>query len=128
MIALFKKLFATTKISETELKNKDIIDKLNEVTYLENIENIIFSPSSKIYILNVYHDTFDDFLSDMLSNVSNRSIISVNIFAYFNDKENVQYKLKRAITILETNKVNAKIEYEFNELVDSINYLKSLET
>lgn len=127
MFEKFMKLFTTTKVSINELKNKELVDKLYEAVSVQNLEDILFSPTNKIYILNVYNNNFDDFLSNILTKHAERSIISVNIFSYFNDKENIQYKLKRCITILEQNKIDTKIEYEFNEIIETINYLQTLE-
>lgn len=127
MFKKFISLFTTTKVSDNQLKNKELVEKLYEIISIENLEDILFSPTSKIYILNVYNDNFDNFLINMLSKDSERSIVSVNIFSYFKDINNIQSILKRCIPILEQNNVNSKINYEFNEIIDSIKYLQSLE-
>jgi hypothetical protein len=121
------KLFTTTKVSDIELKNKDLVDKIYDIINIENLEDVLFSPVNKIFILNVYNNNFDDFLSNILSKYSERSLISVNIFSYFTDKENIQYKLKRCIPILEQNNIDLRIAYEFNEILDTITYLLTLE-
>lgn len=126
MLELLKKFFNSTQVIKSELKNQELIEKIYNIVYIENLDKILFSPVGKLYILNVYNNTFDDFLSNILSK-NNRELAAVNINSYFTDKENIQYKLKRIITILEKNDINVKVEYELNEIIEAVHFLKYLE-
>ena len=128
MLQLLKKLFEPKpKIKDETEYNKELIEKIYTTIYYEDLENIIFNPVNKLYLLNVYHGTFDDLLNNIFNKNSDRSIISVNVFSYFKTKDDIIYKLKKIIPILRDNKINVQVDYELNEILDSINFLKSIE-
>lgn len=126
MIKKLKNFFTSGHVIKSEVKNQELIEKISDIIYMSNLNDILFSPSSKLYILNVYNDSFDDFLNNILINNS-RDIIAVNINSYFKNKDNIQYTLKRIIPLLEKSDLNIKVQYELNEIIEAINFLKSLE-
>ena len=78
-------------------------------------------------MLNVYYDSLDDLLINLVSKPDERQIASVNVFSYFKGIEDVNYVFKRIIPIVENNTINIKIQHDLNEIFDSIEFLKSIE-
>ncbi len=128
MFGILKKLF-TSKIETAPVisNNHDLIEKLYNLIYDDNLVLRINKPESKILLLNVYYLTFGDLLLNIVSKTSERQIASVNFFSYFRDIDDLKYTLKRIIPILESTTVNVKIVHDLNEIIDSLDFLKSIE-
>jgi len=126
MLNKLKKLFFTKKII-TESKNKELIDKISEIAYFENLEKILSDPIFKLLILNVYYTSFEELLFNLLSKESNIEISSINIKYYFKGIKDINYKFKRIIPILENNELNTKVKSDLLELIYSIKYFIELE-
>ena len=125
MFKFLKRLLSEPKIITPEIKNEDLITKINEVLSTSNLEEILFNPTSKIYILNVYHTTFDELLQNLLQKNSNRPLIATNVYSYFKGN-NISYKFNRLKKHLETNDIDILIQNELTEVLDSILYLKEI--
>lgn len=125
MFKFLKRLLSEPKIITPEIKNEDLITKINEVLSTSNLEEILSNPTSKIYILNVYHTTFDELLQNLLQKNSNRPLIATNVYSYFKGN-NISYKFNRLKKHLETNDIDILIQNELTEVLDSILYLKEI--
>jgi len=125
MLKLLKKFF-NKETPPTTSNNQELIEKLYELYYEENLIQIFNQPENKILILNVYYITLNDFLLNILSKQDDRQISSVNIYSYFKDIKDINYVIKRIIPLLENNTINIKIIHDLNELFNSVKFLKSL--
>jgi len=125
MLKLLKKFFSK-ETPPTTSNNQELIEKLYELYYEENLIQIFNQPENKILILNVYYITLNDFLLNILSKQDDRQISSVNIYSYFKDIKDINYVIKRIIPLLENNTINIKIIHDLNELFNSVKFLKSL--
>lgn len=125
MFKRLKKILTTKSTIKLEVKNQELIDRLHEVIYIDDLDEILFSPINRLYMINTYNHTFEDFLNNLLTK-KERSLIAVNIYSYFKEKKNISYKLKRIIPILEQNEISINVQYELNEIIDAIEYLRSL--
>ena len=128
MLGILKKLFPK-KIETAPVvsKNQDIIEKLYNLAYDQQLGEIVQRPHNKILLLNVYYDSLDDLLINLVSKPDERQIASVNVFSYFKGIEDINYVFKRIIPIVENNTINVKIQHDLNEIFDSIEFLKSIE-
>ncbi|NTW91807.1 MAG: hypothetical protein HGA35_07765 [Erysipelotrichaceae bacterium] len=128
MFGILKKLFTSKKETAPVISNnQELIEKLYNLIYDDNLVLRINKPESKILLLNVYYLTFGDLLLNIVSKTSERQIASVNFFSYFRDIDDLKYTLKRIIPILESTTVNVKIVHDLNEIIDSLDFLKSIE-
>lgn len=128
MFGILKKLFTSKKETAPVISNnQELIEKLYNLIYDDNLVLRINKPESKILLLNVYYLTFGDLLLNIVSKTSERQIASVNFFSYFRDVDDLKYTLKRIIPILESTTVNVKIVHDLNEIIDSLDFLKSIE-
>lgn len=127
MFGILKKLFPPKKETAPVVpNNQELIEKLYELQYDQNLIEIINRPENKILLLNVYYTTFNDVLLNILSKADERSIASVNLFSFFKDVEDINYTIKRLIPIIEKNNINIKIIHDLSEVIDSIKFLKNL--
>lgn len=128
MLGILKKLFPK-KIETAPVvsKNQDIIEKLYNLAHDQQLGEIVQRPHNKILLLNVYYDSLDDLLINLVSKPDERQIASVNVFSYFKGIEDINYVFKRIIPIVENNTINVKIQHDLNEIFDSIEFLKSIE-
>lgn len=125
MIRFLRDLLTPPKRIIEEIKNKEIVDKIYELMSVENLDELLVNPTFKLYILNVYHTTFDELLNNVLAIKLNKQLIAVNVHTYF--KENrIRYKLERLKTLLETNDIDILIKNELNEILNSLLYLKDI--
>lgn len=127
MLKLLKEFFYNNKKIPVISNNQELIEKLYELQYEENLIQIFNQPENKILLLNMYYVTFNDLLLNIINKQDERQISSVNIFSYFKDINDVNYTIKRIIPIVENNEINIKIIHDLNELFDSVKFLKCLE-
>ena len=125
MLQKLKKLIFKTpnKPKKTIEYNKDIIERIYSILYIQNLPNLLLNPAYKILLLNVYHENFEYFINNILSSNLPSNLIAVNIDKYFINKDNIQNSLKRAITLLSKQKVENKIILEFNEILNTLEYI-----
>lgn len=127
MLEKFKSFFYdSNKITDSLSNNQDIIEKLYILQRDKTINKILTRPESKIYLLNVYYNSFSDLLFNLMSKQDERSIISVNTFSYFKNVDNISVTLKNIIPIIKDNKINTKVLHDLLEIYDSIIFLKQL--
>jgi hypothetical protein len=125
MLSFLRDLLTPPKRIIEEIKNKDLVDKIYEILSIENLDELLTNPTFKLYILNVYHSTFDELLNNVLATRVNKQIIAVNVYSYFKDNR-IKYKLERLKNILENNDIDILIKNELNEILNSLLYLKEL--
>jgi hypothetical protein len=126
MLKFIKKIFAQNKSINPETKNIDLINHISSILYIDDLEELLRTPTAKLYILNVYNESFNSFIDNILLK-RNKDLIAINVFSYFKNITNLQLKLKRVIKILEENDIEIKIEYEFNEIIEFIKFIADLE-
>lgn len=125
MLSFLRDLLTPPKRIIEEIKNKDLVDKIYEILSVENLDELLTNPTFKLYILNVYHSTFDELLNNVLATRVNKQLIAVNVYSYFKDNR-IKYKLERLKNILENNDIDILIKNELNEILNSLLYLKEL--
>lgn len=103
--------------------NSDIIDLIYYIDSEENLEDIVFSPVNKLLILNVYYSTFEELLDNLTGESNVRSISSVNVNAYFNNKSALTNNLKRIVTIIRDNKLSSFVSHDLYEIAQNIEML-----
>ena len=127
MLDLLKKFFSKKEKTPVISNNQELIEKLYELQYEQNLIEILNKPENKILLLNVYYVTFNDLLLNILIKQDERQISSVNTYSYFKDVEDINYAIKRIIPLIEKNNINVKIIHDLNEIFDSVKFLKTLE-
>lgn len=127
MLGIFKKFFSSKKkTTQVTSKNQELIEKIQVLAYNEQLSNLIKEPQNKILILNVYYVSFEDLLFNIVNKLDERQIAAVNVFSYFKNTKDVNYSLKRIITILQENDINIKVKHDLEELVNSIEFLTNI--
>lgn len=115
-------------IDDTPILNEDLHTKLTELTTYPNLNSLFFSSTNKLYIINTYTNTFDDLLYNFFNSNLSRTIIAINIHSYFNNsRTDLQQQLTRLLTSLPATKLSVYIEHDLYELVNTFEYLTSLE-
>lgn len=128
MFGILKKLFPAKKETTPVIsKNQELIEKLYILAHDDRLAEIIKQPHNKILLLNVYYDSLDDLLINIVSKADERQIASVNVFSYFKGIDDINYVFKRIIPIVENNNINIKVLHDFSEIFDSIEFLRSIE-
>lgn len=127
MLELLKNFFSNKEKTLIISSNQELIEKLYELQYEENLTQILNQPENKILVMNVYYTTFNDLLLNILNKADERQISSVNVYGYFKDIDNINHAIKRTIPLIEKNSINIKISHDLNEIFDSIKFLKTLE-
>lgn len=126
MLELLKKFFSKTEKTPVVSNNQDLIEKLSELQYEENLFGILNKPENKLLVLNVYHISFNSLLSSILNKQAERQLASVNVFSYFQDVDDINYAFKRIIPLVEENNINIKVIHDLNEIYDAVKFLKNL--
>jgi len=103
--------------------NKELIERIYSIIYIPNLPILLSNPAYKLLLLNVYHDNFEYFLNNIISNNIPSNLIAINLHKYFINKDNIQNNLKRAINLLNQQNVENKIIFEFNEILDILEYI-----
>lgn len=128
MFEKIKKFFSIDKIMPVKIYNEDIVYRLYSITQYENLNAFLTDTVNRLYILNVYHSSFNDLLSNLVSKVTNQpSMSGVNIYSYFNGINDPRLVLEKIIPILEKNNINMRVKYDLTELIECIEFLLSTE-
>lgn len=136
MLQFFKKLklqlgnFSLIKPRQAsvETQEQQLVSKLMEMTYHEDLNALFYNPVSKLYVFNMYTDNFGDLSNNLYNNNFHRQIIAINIHAYFlNSKVDIKADLEKIAKCLKTHTPNMLLQHDLYELVNAFEYLKSLE-
>jgi hypothetical protein len=126
MFKHIKKLFHNSEKIVDGMTDMDLVASLKSLLDIEDLEVIISNPEAKLYLLSVYHPSFNELLSNILTKPTNSFLISVNVYSYFRDINNLKNSIERLIPIVESNEISFKIQEELTEIVNSFLYLKEL--
>lgn len=127
MFGLFKKLKKKEVEKEPDI-DSELVDEFMFMSHDDNIVNILFNPSSKLYIINTYTDNIDELFHVLERKNNSINIIAVNLNSYFGrNPEDMSRKLKSISTYLIKNKPTSKVEHDLRQILDAYHYLKELE-
>ena len=134
MLLFLKKLFKS-KVDKIQIVdktlnilNKDLVLRLNKLISYDNLNYLFLSPISKIYIINTYTNNFNDLISNVYNQAMNRSIIAINLYSYFNDRDmDIRYHLGKITEHLPTVKLSLYIEHDLFQLCNTFDELVEME-
>ena len=129
MLHALKKLFTKKpSISEEVSHNYELVNRLTNLVHYPNVEQLFFSPSGKLYLLNMYTKNFHDLLNNLLSTNLSRTYVAVNIHAYFHSSTStLQNSLSRILPLLSTNKLSSTIEHDLFQICTAFEDLVQME-
>lgn len=126
----WRNFFLVKKQTPTEVSEiEQLMSKLLEMVHYERLNALFYNADSKLYVINTYTGDFNDLTSNLYNNHFNRQIIAINLHAYFlNSKVDIKTDLEKIANCLRTHKPNMLIQHDLYQLVDTFEYLKSLES
>lgn len=114
----------TTEVTPEE----QLMSKLLEMVHYEKLNDLFYNPASKLFIITTYTSDFNDLADNLYNSSFRRQIIAVNLHAYFlSSKVDIQADLEKIANCLRTHKPNMSIQHDLYQLVETFEYLKSLE-
>lgn len=141
MVTIFKKVreILTRLKSIFEIKNPDLnsavytdleenlISDLTEVGRYKNLEELLKDPVSKIYILNVYSNNFNDLGGMVVDKRYPRKLIAINLHSFCNGEESrISIGLVNIVKFLKKNKPTPESVHDLRELISVIRNLIEL--
>lgn len=113
------------EVTDTE----QLMDKLLEMVHYEQLNELFYNPDSKLYVINTYSSDIGDLGNNLFNSHFNRQIIAINLHAYFlNSKVDIKADLEKIAKCLRTHKPSAMIQHDLYQLVETFEFLKSLES
>lgn len=136
MSDFFKKILNWRNFSLVKKQNitevtqeEQLMSKLLEMVHYEKLNELFYNPASKLYVFNAYTNDFNDLADNLYNSNFRRQIIAVNVHAYFlNSKVDIQTDLEKIANCLKTHKPNMSIQHDLYQLVETFEYLRSLES
>lgn len=126
MLKFLRKIFTKDKIIIIE--NEELVSKISELIYYKDLDTLFFSPTNKLYLINMYTSNFGDLINNFYNKDLYRQLITINIYSYFYDtKLYIQSDLEKIYKCLLEYKPNSLIIHDLYELVNVFEYFKSLE-
>lgn len=123
MFSLFKQ-----RKKEQNKENTDLLSKLSEMAYTTNINQLLYSPEGKLYILNMYTSNIDELGRLIYSSISTvDKITAVNIHSYFNNSSvDVSAVLNKLLPHFYKNSINVKVTHDLYELYEGFKFIQQL--
>lgn len=136
MSNFFKKLldwrnisFLKPRIPKEVTQEEELMSKLLEMVHDENLNALFYNPVSKLYVINTYTADFNDLTSSLYNNNFRKQIIAINLHSYFhNSQVDIKTDLEKIAKCLRTHKPNLLIQHDLDELVNTYEYLRKLES
>jgi hypothetical protein len=109
--------------------HSDLIARLTSLTSYEKLNELMYSPSSKIYLINTYSNTFSDLIDNLYTTSYQRSIIAINVHSYFsNSTIDLPTQLTRVVDHLpKVPKLNTLIDHDLHEICSTFDDLIQME-
>lgn len=125
IVDLFSRKKEMVEVNLEETKNKDLVAALLKLAKDPTLEKTLYTPVSKIFLMNVYVGNFNDLLSNLQFQSNSTSLLSVNVDSYFKPhKGKLNHTFERIAAYAVQNKLPLKTEFDLFQICETIESLK----
>ena len=107
------------------LEKNELVEQLEKMLYDERLEEILFDPAGKLYVLCTYSGDINELHQSLYTGGSPADLTMSNVYSYGKNITNVKRQLEGMITRLLDHKPNAKVEQDIGELYYAYNELRT---